>query len=137
PTNSAKPASARSCSKSSRHKIPTPHVDSGPWKYKFSFSIRSYRLIGAAEMQEPPAWWNSFLDVPFNSAGTDFSPINDSLRVGGNTFSRAGAGELGTRTRLRVRDESDKFAIFSTADANPTLPSIMVSRYGSRLRIRN
>ena len=85
-------------------------------------------------------WWDSstlFLDVAFNRPRTDFGAVNDSLRVGGNTFGGAGAGELGTYARFRVGDKSDQAAVLGAADSNAAFSSIVIPRYGSRLRIGN
>src|SRR5207253_8884419 len=68
------------------------------------------------------------LDVPFYAARSDFRTINDSLRVGGNTFGGAGSGEIRTRTRLRIRNESDEAAVFGAADSNAAPPPIVVAR---------
>src|ERR1043165_6701536 len=43
-----------------------------------------------------------FLDVAFTRLRTDFGAVNSALRVRGNAFGRAGAGELGTHTRFGV-----------------------------------
>src|ERR1051326_4043119 len=78
-----------------------------------------------------------FLDVAFNRLRTDFGAVNSALRVRGNAFGRAGAGELGTHTRFGVGDECDKFSVFSAADSNAALPAVVIPRHRSRFRICN